>query len=66
MSNVDAGAVEVSDLVRSMVRARQQRQEPSATFDQAVPRAEVAATPNPAPDRAGKAVLFFKILGRIA
>ena len=37
MSNVDAGAVEVSDLVRSMLRARQQKQEPSATFDQAAP-----------------------------
>jgi CubicO group peptidase (beta-lactamase class C family) len=37
MSNVDAGAVDVSELVKSMLRARQKKQEPSDTFDQAVP-----------------------------
>jgi len=37
MSNVDAGAIDVSELVKSMLRARQQKQEPSGTFDQAVP-----------------------------
>jgi len=33
MSNVDAGAVDVSDLVKSMLRARQKKQEPGDTFN---------------------------------
>ena len=37
MSNVDAGAVDVSELVKSMLRARQPKPEPGDTFDQAVP-----------------------------
>jgi hypothetical protein len=37
MSNVDAGALDVSELVKSMLRARQKKPQPSDPFDQAVP-----------------------------